>query len=56
MAILGQVGQRKAVFQKDDKPLQEMKAGKTQLPDSWKLTKQQQEFIDMFSADDHKKQ
>lgn len=56
MAIHGQVGQTKKDFQKDDTPVQEIKAGKTRIPASWNLTKQQQEFIDLFSADDHKKE
>jgi hypothetical protein len=55
MAAHGQAVQAKKVCQKKDRPIQEHTAGKT-TPASWKLTDQQQAFIEMFSADDHKKQ
>ena len=56
MAVYGQVVRAKAAFQKDDKPNPELQVDKTRIPASWKLSKQQQEFIDLFTADDHKKQ
>ncbi|WP_435953972.1 hypothetical protein [Dryocola sp. BD626] len=56
MAIQGQVVQPKPVCQKDDNAVQERQGGKIVPPESWKLSKQQQEFIDLFSTDDHKKQ
>lgn len=56
MTVYGQVARSKTAFQKDDKPGLELKEDKTRIPASWKLSKQQQEFIDLFTADDHKKQ
>lgn len=49
----------KPLCQSDDKaapPPQAGKNAKTVAPASWKLTQQQQAFVDLFSADDHKKQ
>ncbi|WP_183042668.1 hypothetical protein [Enterobacter sp. R1(2018)] len=56
MATPGQVVQSKKMFHQDDKPVQDLKRDKTQMPASWKLTKQQQDFIDLMTVDDHKKQ
>ncbi|MCT4706321.1 hypothetical protein MUA03_10455 [Enterobacteriaceae bacterium H16N7] len=59
MVTHGQVRQAKAVCQPDDNAVQTPKGTKSvkiAAPESWKLSKQQQEFIDLFSADDHKKQ
>ncbi len=54
--VHGQVARSKTGFQKDDKPGTASEGDKTRIPASWRLTKQQQEFIDLFTADDHKKQ
>lgn len=54
MVIQGQDTRAKTVCQKDDKPLVDLEEGKAALPKSWKLTKQQQEFIDLFATSDDK--
>ncbi|WP_435930114.1 hypothetical protein [Dryocola sp. BD613] len=56
MTIRGQVVQPKRTFQEDDKPGTQLKGSRSCIPASWQLSKQQQEFIDLFTADDHKKQ
>jgi hypothetical protein len=56
MATPGQVVQSKKMFHQDDKPVQKLQRVKTQPPASWQLTQQQQDFIDLMTVDDHKKQ
>lgn len=56
MVIQGQTVAPKTECQEDDKQPQEFEGGKAAVSTSWKLTKQQQEFIDLFSADEHEKQ
>ncbi|MEW7314889.1 hypothetical protein AB1E22_19655 [Buttiauxella gaviniae] len=56
MTTLNQMQVPKKGHKQDDKPQQEAKSGEVQVPESWQLTKQQKEFIDLFSTDDHIKQ
>jgi len=56
MTSFAQTQAQKTVRQKDDKPQQEAKPGKAQVPESWQLTQQQKDFIDLFSTDEHIKQ
>jgi hypothetical protein len=56
MTTLNQTQAQKAVHQQDDKPLQKANAGDVNIPESWQLTKQQKDFIELFSTDDHIKQ
>ncbi|MFP2504855.1 hypothetical protein [Enterobacteriaceae bacterium RIT711] len=53
MTVLAQTQVQKSVRQQDDKPQQEAKSGEVQVPESWQLTQQQKEFIDLFSTDEH---
>ncbi|HKN05139.1 MAG TPA: hypothetical protein VJY31_14485 [Buttiauxella sp.] len=55
MTTLSQRQVQKTVRQRDQKPSQEVKSDDVQIPESWQLTKQQKEFIDLFSTDEHKK-
>lgn len=55
MTTLSQMQAQKTVRQQNEKPPQEAKSDDVQIPESWQLTKQQKEFIDLFSTDDHKK-
>lgn len=54
MAVSGQNVSVKPTCQSSDKP-PVRKKGKTAVPESWKLTAQQQAFIDSFDDDDAKK-
>jgi hypothetical protein len=59
MVTHGQVQQSNPVCQQDDNAIQTQKGAKNAKnvsPERWKLSKQQQDFIDLFAADDHKKQ
>jgi len=56
MTSFAQTQAQKTVRQKDDKPQQEAKPGKVQVPESWQLTQQQKDFIDLFSTDEYIKQ
>ncbi len=58
MATHGQAVQTTSGCQKDDKPVQGPCVGEISFsaPESWQLNEQQQAFIAMFAADDHKKQ
>lgn len=56
MTTLNQTQAQKAVHQQDDKPMQKANAGDVKIPESWQLTKQQKDFIELFSTDDHIKQ
>ena len=53
MTVLAQTQVQKSVRQQDDKPQQEAKSGEVQDPESWQLTQQQKEVIDLFSTDGH---
>lgn len=53
MTALVQTQVQKAVRQQDNKTPQEAKTGEVQIPESWQLTKEQQEFIELFSAEEH---
>jgi hypothetical protein len=55
MVVSGQNVSVKPTCQSNDKPKRARK-GKVAVPDSWKLTPQQQNFIDSFSADNDKKE
>ncbi|MGK7245912.1 hypothetical protein ACSPAH_11240 [Buttiauxella agrestis] len=46
MTSFAQTQPQKTVRQKDDKPQQEAKPGKVQVPESWQLTQQQKDFIE----------
>ncbi|WBM72525.1 hypothetical protein OH773_09960 [Buttiauxella sp. WJP83] len=56
MTTLTQMHAQKTVRQQDDKQQQEAKPDNVQIPESWQLTQQQKEFIELFSKDDHIKQ
>lgn len=56
MTTLTQMQAQKTVRQQDEKPQQEAKSDDVQIPESWQLTQQQKEFIELFSTDDHIKQ
>ena len=56
MTTLTQMQAQKTVRQQDEKPQQEAKSDVVQIPESWQLTQQQKEFIELFSTDDHIKQ
>ena len=56
MTSLAQTQAQKTVRQKDDKPQQEAKSAKVQVPESWQLMQQQKDFIDLFATDEHIKQ
>ncbi|OAT31791.1 hypothetical protein M975_1681 [Buttiauxella brennerae ATCC 51605] len=56
MTTLAQTQVQKTVRQQDDKPQKEAKPGEVQVPESWQLTQQQKDFIELFSTDDHIKQ
>jgi hypothetical protein len=56
MAIAGRFEPVKEVCQLHDTPAKAKKKPVTSIPASWKLTPQQQAFIDAFSEDDFKKQ
>ena len=56
MTSLTQMQAQKTVRQQDEKPQQEAKSDDVQIPVTWQLTKQQKEFIELFSTDDHLKQ
>ncbi|WP_312686707.1 hypothetical protein [Kosakonia sp.] len=56
MAIAGRFEPVKPVCQLRDTPPQAKKQPVTTIPASWKLTPQQQAFIDAFTEDDVKKQ
>lgn len=56
MTTLTQMHAQKTVRQQDEKPQQEAKPDNVQIPESWQLTQQQKEFIELFSTDDHIKQ
>lgn len=53
MTALAQTQVQKSVRQQDDKLQKEAKSGEVQVPESWQLTQQQKEFIDLFSTDEH---
>ncbi|WP_156107035.1 hypothetical protein [Cedecea neteri] len=46
----------KVVARNSGKPRKDVKKEESTPPEGWKLTKQQQAFIDLFSEDDSKKQ
>jgi hypothetical protein len=54
MVVSGQRVSVKPTCQSNDKP-QTHKKGAVTVPASWKLTTQQQSFIDSFAVDDNKK-
>ena len=56
MVVTGNVSPEKQVGQPCDKPKKAKKAPTTAIPQEWKLTSQQQGFIEMFMEDDVKKQ
>ena len=53
MTALAQTQVQKSVLQQDDKLQKEAKSGEVQVPESWQLTQEQKEFIDLFSTDEH---
>lgn len=56
MATLSQMQAQETVRQQDEKPQQETKPDDVQIPQSWQLTKEQKEFIALFSTDEQIKQ
>ncbi|MCU6666684.1 hypothetical protein [Silvania hatchlandensis] len=56
MAVQGRTEAVKTKGQKTDTPRKDRKDAADKVPASWKLTPQQQAFIDAFAEDEPKKQ